>query len=172
MFLLKEIHTRLVLISNKTDLATQWVCTGLMILLSIEVLGAVFFRYALGSPLRWGEEVARLTMVWMGLLAIGIALKSDEHIGLEFVTSKLHGRLKACCKLAFHSLVIPFLIVLLIWGIRISQESWTSFTPALQIQWTWFQLSVPLTAVIQLIHICPKALAELMVVIEGERSQT
>lgn len=140
-------------VSRDLDRVTQWVCVVLILLMTIEVLIAVFFRYVLNAPIKWGEELARLIMVWAGLLGISIALKNGEHIGLEMLTNRLHGRSLYLVKLIVNLLIFVFLLVLFIWGIAICREAWASFMPGLQISWTWSHLAIPVTAAIQLVHI-------------------
>lgn len=151
-------------VSEKVDLATRWICISLILFMSVEVIVGVFFRYVLDAPLKWGEELARLTMVWAGLLGIGIALKDGEHIGLEVLTGRLSRRSQAWCNLIAHGFVVPFLVILLIWGIKISQVAWGTFLPALQIKWTWSHLAVPVSAGVQLVHLLSQILDEIMVI--------
>lgn len=140
-------------LSRDLDKVTQWVCIILIFLMTIEVLTAVFFRYVLNAPIKWGEELARFIMVWAGLLGISIALKDGEHIGLEMLTGKMSGRLLYLVKLIVSLMIFAFLLVLFIWGIGICREAWDSFMPGLQISWTWSHLAVPVTAAIQLVHV-------------------
>ena len=153
MEVLKKIKVGWNFISEKLNRITGWVCIILILFMTAEVIVAVFFRYALDAPIKWGEELARLVMVWAGLLGVSIALKEGEHIGLEALVSRLSGRALSGCSLAAHSLVGIFLVVLLLWGINISIAAWGTFLPALQIKWTWSHLAVPVTAGIQLIHL-------------------
>ena len=140
-------------LSRSLDKVTKWVCVILVFLMTIEVLTAVFFRYVLNAPIKWGEELARFIMVWTGLLGISIALRDGEHIGLEMLTGKLSGRLLYLVKLIVNIMIFTFLLVLFIWGIGICREAWVSFMPGLQISWTWSHLAVPVTAAIQLVHV-------------------
>jgi TRAP-type C4-dicarboxylate transport system permease small subunit len=132
--------------------------------MTAEVIVSVFFRYVLDSPLKWGEELARLTMVWAGLLGISIALRDGDHMGLEILARKLYGRSRAWCQLIAHCFVALFLMVLFVWGIKISVAAWVTILPALQIRWTWSHLAVPVTAGIQLLHLGPLILEEVMVI--------
>lgn len=163
--ILKNIKLAGDIISQKVDGATRWVCTVLILVMTFEVIAAVFFRYALDSPIKWGEELARLLMVWAGLLGISIALKDGDHIGLEGLISRFRGRVLAWCNLLAHGFVFIFLVILLIWGVKISKEAWDTFLPALQIKWTWSHLAVPVTAGIQLIHLISNILGEVVIVL-------
>ncbi len=140
-------------LSRGLDAVAKWICIVLVFLMTAEVLTAVFFRYVLNAPIKWGEELARFIMVWAGLLGISIALRDREHIGLEMLTSRLSGRLLCLVKLIVNLMIFIFLLVLFIWGIGICREAWGSFMPALQISWSWSHLAVPVTAAIQLVHV-------------------
>ncbi len=148
-------------VSQGLDAATRSVCICLILFMTVEVSVAVFFRYVLDAPLKWGEELARLSMVWAGLLGISVALKDGDHIGLEMLLGKLKGRARAYCLLAGYALIAPFLIILIVWGVKISQVAWGTFMPALQIKWTWSHLAVPVTAVLQLIHLVSSIMEEI-----------
>ena len=150
------------IISGKVNQAACLACIALILFMTVEVIVGVFFRYALDAPIKWGEELARLIMVWAGLLGVSIALKDGEHIGLEMLVGRLSGRSLAVCNLAVHSLVGIFLAVLFLWGINISIAAWGTSLPALQIKWTWSHLAVPVSAGIQLIHIGSMILNDLI----------
>jgi TRAP-type C4-dicarboxylate transport system permease small subunit len=139
--------------SERVNTATGWVCVVLILFMSVEVIVAVFFRYALDAPIKWGEELARLIMVWAGLLGVSIALKEGDHVGLEVLTGRISGKSLAWCNLMTHLLVGLFLVVLVVWGVEISKAAWGTFLPALQIKWTWSHVAVPVTAAIQLVHL-------------------
>jgi len=147
--------------SQKVDAVTKWVCIGLILVMSVEVLTAVFFRYALNAPIKWGEELARLLMVWAGLLGISIALREGEHIGLEVLTGKLKGRSLFLVNLISNATVLIFIVILLIWGINLAVQAWATFLPGLRISWTWSILAVPVTAGLQLIHLVSRVLGEI-----------
>lgn len=164
MSLLHILKTVCQHVSDGVHAIVKWICICLVIFMTAEVIVSVFFRYVLDSPLKWGEELARLTMVWAGLLGISIALRDGEHIGLEILTGRLHGRLRAFCNLITYCLVALFLVVLLIWGIKISYAAWGTILPALQIRWTWSHLAVPVTAAVQLLHLGPLILSAIMTI--------
>jgi len=165
MEFLKSIKRGWDFISEKVDTATRWICIFLILAMTSEVIAAVFFRYALDAPIKWGEELARLLMVWAGLLGIGIALKDGDHIGLETLTRRFRGRALAWCNLAAHGFVGLFLVILLFWGIKISRAAWDTFLPALQIKWTWSHLAVPVTAGVQLVHLVSNILGEIVTIL-------
>ena len=165
---LENFGNRLDSLSEKADKVTQWFCICVVLVMTAEVLTGVFFRYVLDAPIKWGEELARLMMMWVGLLGIAIALKDGDHMGLEMFVNKLSGRPLAFCNLAANILVGIFLVILLIWGFKVAIAGRGSILPALQIPWTWSLIAVPVTAVIQIIHVSARMLKEALIIINPQ----
>ena len=46
---------------------------------------AVFTRYVLNSSPSWAEEISRVLMIWMSLLAVSLAVKDDSHVRISFL---------------------------------------------------------------------------------------
>jgi TRAP-type C4-dicarboxylate transport system permease small subunit len=48
----------------------------------------VFTRYVLNSSFMWTEEAARAFGIWMVMIAAGILVKNNDHIGLDLIPAK------------------------------------------------------------------------------------
>jgi TRAP-type C4-dicarboxylate transport system permease small subunit len=168
-----RLRTRIQLVSDWLDQISKAVCVVFILFMAFEVIMAVFFRYVLFAPLRWGEELARLLMMWIGMLGIAIALKDGEHIGIETMVSRFGKRQRALCHLVSHLLVGVFLVILFYFGLLQAIRARNIILPALLIPWTWPMLAVPCAAVVQLVHLVPMILNEIDVILDrnnnGER---
>jgi TRAP-type C4-dicarboxylate transport system permease small subunit len=163
------LRTRIQLVSDRLDQISKAVCVVLIVFMALEVITAVFFRYVLFAPLRWGEEMARLMMMWIGMLGIAIALKDGDHIGIETVVSRLNKRQRAWCRLVSHLLISVFLVILFYFGLLQAIRAWNIILPALLIPWTWPMLAVPCATVVQLVHLVPMILDEIDVILGSEQ---
>lgn len=56
----------------------------LIILIAITFLG-VIYRYIIGNPFTWLEEVQLACLVWIGFLSSGAAFRVGAHIAIEMV---------------------------------------------------------------------------------------
>ena len=148
-------------LSDRLDRMSKIVCVGLILFMAVEVITAVFFRYVLFAPLRWGEELARTVMMWIGMLGIAIALKDGEHIGIETLVNRLNERQRAWCNLISYTLIGVFLIILFYFGLLQAIRAWKIILPALLIPWTWPMLAVPFASVVQMIHLVSMILNEI-----------
>ncbi|MBS4212793.1 TRAP transporter small permease [Neobacillus rhizophilus] len=58
-------------------------------LMAIFVFGNVVLRYAFNSGITWSEEVSRFLFIWLIFLGAILALKDNEHLGVDSIVKKL-----------------------------------------------------------------------------------
>lgn len=66
-----------------------YVSSVIMIILIIITFLGVIFRYIVGKPFTWLEEVQLMCMVWIGFLSAGAAFRNGSHIAIEMVVDAL-----------------------------------------------------------------------------------
>lgn len=62
------------------------ICLSLM---AIFVFGNVILRYVFNSGITWSEEVSRFLFIWLIFLGSILALKDNEHLGVDSLVKKL-----------------------------------------------------------------------------------
>ncbi|MFT6775565.1 MAG: TRAP-type C4-dicarboxylate transport system permease small subunit [Paracoccaceae bacterium] len=70
-------------------------CVALLALFVLDVWLGVVARRIIPLPITFTEELARYLMIWMALLAVSCEIAHREHIGVEFVFSRLPGGIPA-----------------------------------------------------------------------------
>lgn len=68
---------------NRLRAFLGWVCAFLLSTLSVVVLWQVLSRYILASPSSVSEELARILLMWLGLLGAGYAHLDSHHIAIQ-----------------------------------------------------------------------------------------
>lgn len=84
------------------------------------VLGQVVFRYFLGSPLVWSDELARYLFVWCAFLGWIVAARRRSHLGIAVVGERLGARGAAALRLVGALAAVAFAGVLVYYGTRIA----------------------------------------------------
>jgi TRAP-type transport system small permease protein len=84
------------------------------------VLGQVVFRYFLGSPLVWSDELARYLFVWCAFLGWIVAARRRSHLGIAIVGERLGPRGAAALRLVGALAAVTFAGVLVYYGTRIA----------------------------------------------------
>jgi TRAP-type C4-dicarboxylate transport system permease small subunit len=158
---------RIILISDKIGYVIEVVVGSFCVLIYgamiVVALLGVLFRYIMLSPFEWTEELARFLMLWLGFLAMSIALRRNQHIAINFFGNRLPPGLLKLMGYCIDVLVALFLYYLLKQGYLMTTRTLMT-TSTLNISMFWIYMSVPLGAfltVIQLIlNVTMKVLKE------------
>jgi TRAP-type C4-dicarboxylate transport system permease small subunit len=87
------------------------------------VLGQVLFRYFLGSPLTWSDELARYLFVWASFLGWIIAARRRSHLSIDMAASRAGSRGRAVLRLVGAVAGLAFAGLLVFYGWRITARN-------------------------------------------------
>jgi TRAP-type C4-dicarboxylate transport system permease small subunit len=124
-----------------------------------QVLGRYIFSYKLGAA----AETATFAQIWMILLASGIAMKKNMHVGVDILLRKLNVKAQRIVIAASTIVIMIFLIMVLKGSIQLIMVGAQSTSPAISIPMWIPYLSVPIGIVyiiIELIILTFKKLKE------------
>lgn len=142
-------------------LANAVLTSGLLLLLTLNVLWGVGTRFVLGDQATWTEELARLLLVWVALLGGALAYSQHAHLGLDLVVSRMDPVTARWCQRFTALAVYVFaLSVMVIGGGMLYAErlQFGQIMPALGISRSWQYLAGPVGGVL----ICVAAVREIM----------
>lgn len=86
----------------------------------IAVLAQVLGRYVFGYSIPWAAETATFAQIWMVLLAAGIAMRRNLHVGVDVLVVKLPVRQRrtalalsgaACLWFFYHAILGSFALI-------------------------------------------------------------
>ncbi|MBI9091504.1 MAG: TRAP transporter small permease [Desulfobacterium sp.] len=141
------------IISFVIDKAIGWVCIVFGMVMTISTLIGILFRYVMTNPLPWTEELARYTMIWMGLLAISMGVKRETHLGLNLIVNLLPAWVQTLLKMGSRVLIGVFLYILLVYGSKMAMNGVHQTMPALQIPMSFVLVAVPVSALVSLVQL-------------------
>lgn len=76
----------------------------------------VIFRYVLNDSITWSEELARYIFIWMIWLGTSVSMKTKEHIRMDMLMNKVHGKGKYILELVSGIIMLAFCIFLVKYG--------------------------------------------------------
>jgi TRAP-type C4-dicarboxylate transport system permease small subunit len=141
--------------------ATDVLAIALFVAMFACVLAQVVFRYFLGSPLTWSDELARYLFVWCAFLGWVIAARRRSHLAVTMGRERLGPRAQAAFQLIGAVAAIAFAVVLVYQGTRIAERNWDVETTALAVSTGVVYLVVPLAAVAVALYALADAAAAL-----------
>jgi TRAP-type C4-dicarboxylate transport system permease small subunit len=158
---------KIIVVVDKIGHVIEMAVGSFCVLIYAAMIGAallgVLFRYVMLSPFEWTEELARFLMLWLGFLAMNIALRRNQHIALNFLGGLLPPALLRLIGYCIDVLVGLFLYYLLKQGYLMTTRTLIT-TSTLNLSMFWIYMAVPLGAfltVIQLIlNVTMKVLRE------------
>lgn len=83
------------------------------------VLGQVGFRYFLGDPLTWSDELARYLFVWCSFLGWIIAARRHSHLAIGSLPERASPRVRALLAILAAGAALAFAAVLGFYGTRL-----------------------------------------------------
>lgn len=126
--------------------ATDALAVAFFVAMFACVLAQVVFRYFLGSPLTWSDELARYLFVWCAFLGWVIAARRRSHLAVAVGRERMSTRAQAALKLVGALAALAFAAVLAWHGIRIAERNWDVEATALAISMGVVYVAVPLAA--------------------------
>ncbi len=138
------------------DFLNRWVrwicmfCSGAVFFL---VMAQILFRYVLKISAPWTEEAARFLMIWMALLAAGLAFQKGQHFTIDFATDRLRSGIRFKLSLLTCFLNLLFILCIILWGIPFAVLGFFTISPGLEITMFLPYLAIPISGGIMLLNL-------------------
>lgn len=81
---IKQIANQFARIVSQLNAFAEWVCFQLLYVIVVVIVWQVFLRFVLNSPTKWSEEVAMISLVWFGMLAVAVGVHQHRHIAITY----------------------------------------------------------------------------------------
>jgi TRAP-type C4-dicarboxylate transport system permease small subunit len=123
-------------------------------LLVAAVTWQVFSRYVLNDPSSWTDELARYTMVWLGLLGASYLFGIKGHLAITLLDTALKGKANIALQLLINVISFAFVsLAMLKGGLALMGRTTQQLSPALQLPMSTVYSILPISAVIILIYL-------------------
>jgi TRAP-type transport system small permease protein len=126
------------------------VCSGTLFIL---VIAQILFRYVIKISAPWTEEAARYLMIWMALLAAGIAFQKGQHFNIDFVTGRLRAKTRRKIALFTGLLTFLFILCIILWGVSFAKLGFFTISPGLEITMFLPYLAVPVAGGVMMLNL-------------------
>lgn len=130
---------------------TEFLLIGIVLLVFI----AAVLR-SLGIPISWSVDMATLLFPWFVFLAANQALRNGSHIGVDVLTRYFPKKWQRGLEMFHYMLMGAFLIVLAIYGIKLSIENWERMINSLSVSYSFVTLSLAIGSITMLATVVGK----------------
>jgi TRAP-type C4-dicarboxylate transport system permease small subunit len=105
------------------DAAANLAIIALFAIILVAMFAQVVFRYVLGSPLSWSEEVSRYMFVWLCYLGAYVAILRNAHIGVDYVTSRFSPAVVRALNVVLTVIIIATLLFVIYHGVALTFDN-------------------------------------------------
>jgi TRAP-type C4-dicarboxylate transport system permease small subunit len=127
-------------------------------LLSVLVVAAVVFRYALHGPLTWSEELIVLLFGWMIMIGTAYAFHQRNHIVIDVILLFAPRWLRIVLGTLSTLATFVVLAVLLWFGWQYTMRELPNLTPMLGISAAWSILPLTIGCALSMLHVMRRLL--------------
>jgi len=124
----------------------------LMIFLVVIVFAEVIARYLFNTSLRYTEEIVIYSMVWLGLIGAGVAVKENTLISINSLLQSFSPKITKLIKVVGNIMIIILLLWIVKSGINYTLRNITQLSPTMQISMMYPYLSIPVGCGILILH--------------------
>ncbi len=137
-------------------IGVDWFCRILLVLEVFVISYVVITRYGFKASPRWGEELARLLLIWFGLISAVIALRTDTHARITLFDRLLTARGKKILYFINQTIVLLFSLFMIVYGMQLAGKTARAILPGLEISRAWLYLSLPVAGFAYLMAVVEK----------------
>ena len=133
----------------------------LMVLITVDVLAAVVFRYVLQMPLGFYDELARFLFIWVAFLGAVVGVRRRGHFAIHLLGHRLPARLLRALSLLIYLGTLAFAGLLVEEGIKIVQLTSPQLSPAMEISMAYLYAVLPVSGALMILYLIPQIVQEL-----------
>lgn len=137
-------------------LGIDWFCRILLSLEVVIITYVVITRYIFRASPAWGDELARLLLIWFGLICAVYALRTDSHARITILDKLLPARGAQSIWVINQTIILLFSIFMIVYGTKIVFSTRRAILPAMGIARSWLYLPLPITGIAYLMTIVEK----------------
>lgn len=141
--------------------AVDWLAIATFTGMFACVLAQVIFRYFLGDPLVWSDELARYLFIWCSLLGWVVAARKRSHLSVSIVADRLAPQGRGMLALLGALAALAFAALLVYYGVHIAARNWDVETTTLAVPMGAVYVVVPVAAAAVALHALADARAAL-----------
>jgi len=115
------------------------------VLMVVVTLAQVIFRYVIGAPLAWSEEMARYCFVWIVFLGGAVGLARGIHLGVDIFVNLLPERFRIALEALVSALIAGFAATVVYASLPVINMNMLQRSPALGVQMSWIYIAIPIS---------------------------
>ena len=137
--------------SDITGKIAGYLCGSLVFVMFLVVALQIVAR-TVGITISWTEEASRYLLIWVGLLAAGIALKEGGHAAIGFVVDLFSIKFQILIGIFIKLCILGFLLLFFKTGLSSALAAHDILMSSFEMSMVWPKLSIPVGSVVMIVN--------------------
>jgi TRAP-type C4-dicarboxylate transport system permease small subunit len=120
--------------------------------LSATTILQVITRYFFKNPIGWGQDIVRLSFVYIVFWGGAYCIKNNEHLNIDVVLTALKPKTKKLVEILISIILICFFVFISYYGYLFMQTGTTQKSPYLLIPMSIYYISLPTAGLIMVYY--------------------
>lgn len=117
------------------------------IVLSITTFYQVIMRFILKLPVPWGQDVIRLSFIWLCLTGGAYCLKTGDHLNIDLIFSFISEKKQKILYILINLVLMIFFIFLIVYGVQFTLTGTTQKAPYTNWPMYIYYTAIPFNAI-------------------------
>ncbi|MFZ7173850.1 TRAP transporter large permease subunit [[Pasteurella] aerogenes] len=125
----------------------EWLGGRLLLIIFAILVAQIVARQIFDSPIIWSEELARLLFIYAGLFGISMAIRSQQHVYIDFITNLMSERIRR----AANSFVQTLIFISVVLFVHLGFKTWADASfemVSLGISEKWLYAGLPFISIL------------------------
>jgi len=171
---MRALHAFMNGVTRLNDLIGRWISLLVIVMFAL-LLIEVFFRYVMGAPTVWANELTQLLFGFYAVMAGGYIMAHRGHVNVDILYASLSVRTRAILDVATSFLFFIFMAAVLYFGSSMAWESVASMETSFS-AWNppiWpIKAAIPVGAFLLLLQGIVKLLQDILVAFNPDLADT
>lgn len=120
--------------------------------LAIVTFLQVIMRFLFKNPLAWGQDIIRLSFIYLVFLGGSYCLKTGDHLNIDIIFSFFSEKVNKFIQLFINIILLLFFIFLLYYGIQFTQTGLNQTAPYTGISMLYYYIAIPISAIFLILY--------------------
>lgn len=134
-------------------LVAREICAGFLAVVVLSVVGQVFSRYVLLSPLIWTEEASIFALSWVILLGTSLGVRKNTHLVCDFLPSNMPYLLRTGLAIFGYAMTGVMAIVFIWYGYQFSVLGLSRFSYSTGLPMVYLYAAMPISGVLTVLYL-------------------
>lgn len=122
------------------------------LVLSVVTLLQVVSRFILKNPIAWGQDIVRLSFIYLVFWGGAYCVKEKGHLNIDILLTAVKSKTRYIMELLINIVLLIFFIFIIYYGFVFTQSGVTQKAPYLDIPMSIYYISLPTAGILMLYY--------------------